>query len=511
MLRIAMGGKKMASTITSMGVASGNDFSSIVEQLVSLKKKQVTRQTTARANANTIELSGVASFKSALSTFQSAITSITNDTEAFNVHKITTTQSSSNQIFSATAADGVGNTNFDLAVTQLAKAEKDTRKFATADGFNNKFEAGTLTFDLGDNKTFSVDVADGESLESIRKKINQNAYGVSASLVKTSSGYTFSLSGGTTGDSASAIKVTSSAANSSTASGRDSLSSLAMDPSDYAANGWTHTAAQDAVIQVDGEELRSSSNKFDNVVAGLNIEVYQTSEAASSSDTNTTTIKGSAADGSDDKTVKTYSVNVATDPSSSATKMQNFVNAYNTMVSSLTALSKSNTYSNGASNEDGGDLAGDSSVTSVMSQLQNMITRFSKSEGGMTIFDMGLTFNKDGTLSFSSSDFSQAMESNPNAVNDMFANSSDGLLTKMDSYLDSYTESSGILDQRTQRLNTEKADIEEQQTKDSETIEAYQTMIMKKYSNLDTLMANNSSALSSLLSVLSSLKSSSSS
>ena len=36
-------------------------------------------------------------------------------------------------------------------------------------------------------------------------------------------------------------------------------------------------------------------------------------------------------------------------------------------------------------------------------------------------------------------------------------------------------------------------------------------MITKKYSNLDTLMANNSGALSSLSSVLSSLKSRSSS
>ncbi len=502
----------MASTITSLGAASGNNFSSIVEELVSLKKSQVTRQTTARSNANTIELSGVASFKSALSTFQSAITSITDDTEAFNVHSITTSQSSSNKIFSVTAADGISNTNFNLAVTQVASAEKDSRKFSTADGFNNKFEAGTLTFDLGDDKTFTVDVSDGDTLESIRKKINENAYGVSASLVKTSSGYTFSLSGGTTGDSASAIKVTASASGSTTADGRDSLSSLAIDPdSDYSTQGWTHSAAKDAVIEVDGEEVRSSSNKFENIVAGLNIEVYQTSEAASDNDSNTTTIKGSASDGSDDKNVKTYSVNVATDTSSSATKMQNFVKAYNTMVSSLTALSKSNTYTDGESNEDGGDLAGDSSVTSVMNSLQNMITRFSKSEGGMTIFDMGLTFNKDGTLSFSSSDFTKAMETNPNAVNDMFTNSSDGLLTKMDTFLDSYTESSGILDQRTQRLNSEKSDIEYQQQKDKETIESYQTMITKKYSNLDTLMANNSNALSSLTSVLSSLKSSSSS
>lgn len=502
--------ENMASTITSLGVASGNDFSSIVEQLVSLKKTQVTRQTTARSKANTIELSGVASLKSALSTFQSAITKITDDTEAFNVHKITTTQSSENQIFSVTAAKGISDTNFDLAVTQVAKSENDSKKFSTDNGFNNKFEAGTLTFDLGDDKTFSVDVSDGDTLESIRKKINNNSYGVSASLVKTSSGYTFSLSGGTTGDNASAIKVTSSASSGTTASGRDSLSSLAIDPSsDYTTQGWTHSAAQDAVIQVEGEEIRSSTNKFENAVAGLDIQVYQTSESASSSDTNTTTIKGTAPDGSDDKTVKTYKVNVATDSSSSATKMQDFVSAYNTMISSLTALSKSNTYTNGSSNEDGGDLAGDSSVTQIKSAMQNMITRFSKTEGGLTIFDMGLTFNKDGTLSFSSSDFTKAMETNPTAVNNMFTDSDDGLLTKMDSYLDSYTESSGILDKRTERLNEEKSDIEDQQERDSETLEAYETMITKKYANLDSLMASNSSALSSLSSVLSSLKSSS--
>jgi flagellar hook-associated protein 2 len=500
----------MASSITSLGVASGNDFSTIVEELVSLKTTQVTRQTTQRANANTIELSGVSELKSALSTFQSAITAITDDTEAFNVHSITTTQSSSNKIFSVTAADDISNTNFDLAVTQVAKAEKDVKKFSTDDGFNNSFEAGTLTFDLGDDETFTVDVDDGDTLEEIRNKINDNSYGVTASLVKTSSGYTLSISGGTTGDDATPITITSSAENDSTPDGRDSLSSLAIDPdSDYTDQGWTHTDAQDAVIEVDGEEVRSSTNKFEGVVAGLDIEVYQVSETASDTDTNTTTITNGTDDTSDDTTVKTYNVDVSTDSSASAEKMQNFVDAYNTMISTLTSLSASNTYTDGESNEDGGDLAGDASVKSIMSSLQNMITRFSKSDGGMTIFDMGLTFNDDGTLSFSSSDFEEAMETNANAVNNLFADDEDGLLSKMDTYLDAYTETSGILDQRTARLNEEKSDIEYQQDEDQATIDAYEAMITEKYSNLDTLMANNSSSLSSLTSVLSSLSSSS--
>ena len=190
--------------------------------------------------------------------------------------------------------------------------------------------------------------------------------------------------------------------------------------------------------------------------------------------------------------------------------MQSFVAAYNTMVTQLANLSKSNTYTDGVSNEDGGDLAGDASVSMIKNQLQNMITRNSSTEDGMTIFDMGIKFNKDGTLSFYSSDFKKAMEKSPNAVNNLLAGDN-GVLTKMDKFLDDYTQSSGILDQRTDRLNQVKDDIAAQQERDTQTLEAYEAMVTKKYSNLDQLMAGYSSSLSNLTSVLSSIKTSSSS
>ena len=128
----------------------------------------------------------------------------------------------------------------------------------------------------------------------------------------------------------------------------------------------------------------------------------------------------------------------------------------------------------------------------------------------MTIFDMGIKFNKDGTLSFTRDSFNQALTKNPNAVSNLL-NGDNGLFTKMESVVNDYTKTSGILDQRTDSLNKEKSRIEEQQTRDEETIEKYQTMLTKKYANLDTLMSNYSNSLSSLTSVLSSLKSSSSS
>lgn len=505
----------MASTITSLGVASGNDFSSIVEQLVKLKKSQVTRQTTARSNANTIELSGVSTLKSALSSFQSKVTAITDDSQAFKSHKISTTQSSSANVFSLSADSDISNTSFDLAVTQLAKTEKNTRVYSGADGFNNKLEAGTLTFNLGKSdsgkeQTFTVEVKDGDTIETLRKRINKNDYGVTASLVqgkeKDKDGnsvcvYSLAISGGKTGDSDTQMTVTASPSDTSgTKEGYDSLSLFAIDSS---SKGWVRQKSQDAIVYVDGHEVRSSTNSFENgQIAGLKLTVNQLSEGASDNDTNVFDVDG--------KKLKTYTVTVSDDSDTSADKMQSFVAAYNTMVTQLANLSKSNTYTDGVSNEDGGDLAGDASVSMIKNQLQNMITRNSSTEDGMTIFDMGIKFNKDGTLSFYSSDFKKAMEKSPNAVNNLLAGDN-GVLTKMDKFLDDYTQSSGILDQRTDRLNQVKDDIAAQQERDTQTLEAYETMITKKYSNLDQLMAGYSSSLSNLTSVLSSIKTSSSS
>lgn len=497
----------MASSITSLGVASGNDFSSIVEELVSLKKTSVTRNTTKRSNANTIELSGVSTLKSSLKTFQSTLTAFTeNKDTVFNYKTVTTSQSDNVSVFTVETDSDVANVDFQLGVKQLAKSQKLTQKFSTENGFNNSFEAGTLTISLGQDekgnaKSFNVEVKEGDTLETIRKRINDNDYGVTASLVKTSSGYTLSLDAGTTGDDASPISIT---ADGKGGDGKDSLSALALDgDNDY--GSWTQIQkAQDAIITVDGEEVHSSTNKFTSgEVSGLKITVNQLSESATDSDSEVITT-------SDGKSLKTYNVKVATDGDSTADKIMSFVNGFNALMTSLDTLCASNTYTDGESNEDGGDLAGDSSVTSLKRQLQSMVSGFSQSQDGMTIFDMGIKFNKDGTLSFTRDTFNQAINENSNAVSNLL-NGDNGLFTKMESVVNDYTKTSGILDQRTDNLNKEKSRIEEQQTRDEETIEKYQTMLTKKYANLDTLMANYSNSLSSLTSVLSSLKSSSSS
>ena len=123
-----------------------------------------------------------------MSTFKDACDKLTKK-NSMNTHAITTTQNKDNTCFTVTGESDCSNTNFDLAVTQLAKAESVTQQFKTADGFKNSFSAGKITIDLGPEtykdddgieqtreRTFSVDIQEGDTLELIRKRLNQNDY-----------------------------------------------------------------------------------------------------------------------------------------------------------------------------------------------------------------------------------------------------------------------------------------------------------------------------------------------
>ena len=137
-----------SSTITSSGVGSGTDFESIISASVSAKKKLYEKRTTTRKGEAEIERDGLNTLKSAMSTFKDACDKLT-EKNSMNTHAITTTQNKDNTCFTVTGESDCSNTNFDLAVTQLAKAESVTQQFKTADGFKNSFSAGKITIDLG--------------------------------------------------------------------------------------------------------------------------------------------------------------------------------------------------------------------------------------------------------------------------------------------------------------------------------------------------------------------------
>ena len=480
----------MASMITSAGSASGMDFESIISAMVEAKSASISNTTTTRKAETELELSGVGKLKSALKTFQEAIEALTEGT-GFNERKVTTDLTEENQYFTVTTNDDAANGNYNISVEKLAQTEKIAQTFSTG----TTFTAGTLKFTVPGVKdengnwtkdehgveikerTFEIKVEDGETLESLRRKINNNDYGVTATILNTSNGQKLVLDSGYSGDN-STFKIEGTGGMSSFS--YDSTATSAVNDTNGA---WTVSQkAQSAVIKVDGEEMKSDTNEFDNAISGLTI----------------TANKVSAKDGG---ASVTNSVAITADNDKVTEKMQNFVNAYNTLMSTMDDLYKHNTYTDGENNYDGGELAGDNMLRSLQNQLQNMMSSMGNGANGMNIYSMGFELESDGTISLDKTEFKEGLTDNFNALVNMLTGD-DGLLTRFDETVEEYTKSAGILDKRSETLNMEVDRYEEEENENALYLEEYEENLRQRYAKLDTTIANYNNSLSYLQSAL---------
>lgn len=476
----------MASMITSAGSASGMDFESIISAMVEAKSASISNTTTTRKAETELELSGVGKLKSALKTFQEAIEALTEGT-GFNERKVTTDLTEENQYFTVSTEEDAANGNYNISVDQLAQSEKIAQKFDTG----KTFTAGTLKFTVPGVKdengnwtkdehgveikerTFEIEVEDGDTLDSLRRKINNNDYGVTATILNTKDGQKLVIDSGFSGDDAT-FKI----------EGTGGMTDFNYDSTTNTAGKWDVTQhAQDAVIRVDGEEMRSNTNEFDNAISGLTI----------------TANKLSAKDENGD--VITNSVAITADNDKVTEKMQNFVNAYNTLMSTMDGLYKHNTYTDGENNYDGGELAGDNMLRSLQNQLQNMMSSMGNGANGMNIYSMGFELKSDGTISLDKTEFKEGLTDNFNALVNMLTGD-DGLLTRFDETVEEYTKSAGILDKRSETLNMEVDRYEEEENENALYLEEYEENLRQRYAKLDTTIANYNNSLSYLQSAL---------
>ena len=457
------------ASITSAGVASGIDFESIIAASVKAKQTQLNRSLIIRKEENNIEISGVGKLKSALETFQKSMKSFT-EGSAFNERKITTNQPEKDPFFTVKGNKDATNMYHDIAVKQLASSEKLKTTIKDPD---TKYGTGKITIDTGikgadgKNKVLEIDVDKDDTIDSIRRKINDNNIGVTANIVKTKNGVELSIDSGVTGAGKSNMQITTS--------GDQSLNV-------FNSSGMNREQGKDAIIVVDGHEIANDSNVFDTQVSGITITATKVSEK-------------------DDKgNFKTNSVELTEDAEAVTKKMQEFIDAYNALHKTMDELYKRNTYENGKNNYDGGELAGDSMVKSMQYAMSNMITTYGSDaaaagKDALSIFNMGIKFEKDGTLSLDSTKFKESLKDNYNQVVNAFSGEK-SLINKFETLVKDYTKSGGILAEREDRLQTENKDIGKKEASNAELLAKYEEGLRQKYASLDNLIAGYNSSMS---------------
>ncbi|QSR49709.1 flagellar filament capping protein FliD [Aeromonas veronii] len=453
--------------ITSAGAGSGIDLESVISASVAARKAQLQQPITTKQNSTNITLSGIGQLKSSLSAFTDILDTLSKP-GAFNKRAINITQNKDDPVLAVESKSGTSNGQYNITVNKLATTSRQEGIF---DSSTTAVVAqdGQLTFKAGE-KEFTVDVKAGDTLQNIRKRINNDGdnFGLSANIVNTADGKAkLVIDSGVSGDGKDLV-----------------ISGSTTELQNEFTNKMAQTQqASSAKILVDGNELKSDTNVFDDVIQDLKITVLRVSDTDSNGD------------------LKSNKVDITTDKTSVQETVQKFIDGYNALQSKLTSLGKRNSIVGGVSQDDGGALAGDSTTRAISNFMSNLITTPSDTSTiYSTIFEMGIKMDNKGQLSLDKEKFGEVVDKNFDQVAGLFGGEN-GLAAKLTTGLKEYTKTGGLLAQRTDTLNADLRSLSQKQATTNEQLVKYEAALRAQYGSLDALlvkMNNSAAALSAL-------------
>lgn len=428
----------MATTSVASSSAGTLDVPSLVSQLMSVERQPIDKLNTKVASYQT-KISSFGTLSGLVSSFQTALKSLNTSVLGYSA------TSSDTSIFSATAASTVAAGTYSMEVTKLAQSQnlvavgQASSTTAIGDGV-----ATTVTFDFGTMSgippgTLSGGVYSGaiytsngsvippitidssnNTLQGISDAINAANIGVTAAIVNDGSAtpYHLTLTSNATGVS-NTLKIT-------TSGGDGTINSLlGYDPGGLpAAQNLNQTAAaQDAVFKVNGTTITNASNTITDAIQGITLTLNKV-------------------------TTTPATLTVARNTSAVSAAVSSFIDAYNALASQLKSRSAYGTATSPAP-----ALAGDGTVRLMQDQLRGIF--MTPASGGTltSLSQVGISMQADGSLKLDSSKLSSAMTNDFSDVTNLFS-SATGYVTRLDAWATSVVQTGGLIDNRTQSLNT---------------------------------------------------------
>lgn len=445
----------MASPILpGTGLGSGLDIGSIVTALVNADKSAKQTQITTQTSLNTSKISGVGSLKSALAAYQAAMNKLNSATSpAFSGFAAT---SSTPATLTATSDNTAVNGSYNIVVGSLATSSKvATASFAG--GATSAIPTGTLK--ISQNGTdYDVTIPSGATLQSTRDAINTTLQtkGITANIVTDANGSRLVIGSTTTG-AGSDISVSGIA-------GLEITGTNKMDGTTTSA-GYIDALAGDASITIDGLTVTSKTNTVSQAVGGLSMTLLATGKST---------------------------VTVATNTDGLKTSLQSFIDAYNTLITTVNSLTKASLDADGNPTV-AAAMTGDALPRSLIAAVRNELV--APGAGGQlsVLSQLGIqTSQTNGTLTLDSAKFTKAMGEKGlgGEVQKLFTgtNSSNGLLARMGAVIKPYTQTGGILDTRNSNLSKQKSDLTDQQAALDLRVAGLQATLTAKYNAMDLLV-----------------------
>lgn len=454
------------SIAKTLGTGSGIDTASLVTSLVEAQFAAKSAQLKKKSENLTAQVSAASTAKSNITTFSSALLTLV---KGGTLSTQPTSSDESVAKVSLISGANISGVNGRIEVRSLAAGQTSS---SAALPSTQTFGTGTLTFAFGTAdvnatthvmdgftptvpaSTFDVTITSANNtLEGIRDAINTANHGISASILTDADGSRLVLKGPNGAAQAFTMTATETV-------GEEGLAALDVGTGSTIAN-----TATDANVVVDGVSVKRTSNSISDLIQGIKLDLIDAKPG--------TVIRIGS-----------------TEPTTALTNAVNdIVDTYNEVFG---ALAKDLNAVDGA-------LRADPAAKTLQRSLARITTTtlVSNAPDGAprTLADIGVTTNRDGTLSLDTTKLSKALISHADVVESMFAQpvgaatTGNGISALMTAISTAASSTATGLGASTSRYTSQQSDIAKQQAKITERSEAVKTRMTQQFAAMDAKVA----------------------
>ncbi len=455
------------ATISSPGLGSGLDVDSIVTQLVAIERKPIEALATQKT-ALQAKLSSFGLLQSYAVNIQDAAAALAKA----SLWKQTTAKSADASYVSATSSSSAMPGSYNVEVTQLAQAQTLASK--TYANSTDSVGTGTLRIELGGwtagalpfipkdpPSQVDIPISVGEdSLESVRTKINAANAGVTASIVRDSTGARLVIRSTTTGLENS-MRISAVPADAAVPPSVATLNDLVFNNPAGSATMTQSLPPKNATGFVDGLPFTSSTNTLKDAVEGVTLTLSKVTTAA-------------------------VQVTVGVDSAAMQTALTNFAKAYSDINKYIVEQTKFDADKKVAS-----PLQGDRATLSLQSQLRSMLGAAGTASTAFTrLSDTGLELQADGSLKLNTAKFTTASAklselSKAFTATDTTNPSANGFAVRFQSLTEKMTQTQGTVTTRSQGLRDSITRNDRETARLEARVAQTQARLVRQYGALD--------------------------
>ena len=423
-----------SSAGTAATAANSADIAAKVQKTLSAANPGIAKLNATLTRDQT-KLSALGQLQSALAGFQALAASLAGSGLS------TSAASSTAGVLGATTTGGAKPGSYALDIQRLAQGQFLTSdEFAASDAKLGSGASSTIKIDFGTDgdkgftqagasKTVTID-ASNNTPDGIAAALK--AAGIDAKVVKGDKGYALTIAGESGAAHSMRISV----------SGEAALQHLlAYDP-DGSQKMTQTTAAQDALLKIDGKDVTSASNTLDKAIAGLKLNLTATGKTT---------------------------VTVSQDPAQIGKNVKAFVAAYNDLNKKLQALQK-------------GDLKSDTALNQVTGQLAQLLKTGGSGVSPAALANAGVALDANGNLKLDDKKLTAALAADSAAVGKLFTNDGKGLADQLAAKAGGFTTSSSVVGHEAASLMKEITSVNAKRNQLSQTLTAQASALAALYS-----------------------------